>query len=124
MNAKRPRGADEPVRDLDDDGSPASERSPDLRPVEGPAADEELSELAKAIAHPARVRILRLLVRRGACVCGEIVDELPLAQSTVSQHLKVMKDARLIRGDVDGPRVSYRVEMRTVRRLKALVASL
>lgn len=124
MNAKRPRGADEPVSDPDDDDSPASDRSPDLRPVEGPAADEELSELAKAIAHPARVRILRLLVRRGACVCGEIVDALPLAQSTVSQHLKVMKEARLIRGDVDGPRVSYRVEMRTVRRLKALVASL
>ena len=67
---------------------------PDLRPVEGADADEELSLLAKAVGHPARVQILRLLVRREACICGDIVDELPLAQSTVSQHLKVLKEAR------------------------------
>ncbi|HSM93257.1 MAG TPA: metalloregulator ArsR/SmtB family transcription factor, partial [Anaeromyxobacteraceae bacterium] len=66
---------------------------PDLRPVEGPEADEQLAELAKALGHPARVQIMRLLVRREACVCGDIVDELPLAQSTVSQHLKVLKEA-------------------------------
>lgn len=94
----------------------------DLRPVEGPEADDELAALAKALGHPARVQILRLLVRRTACVCGDIVDELPLAQSTVSQHLKVLKEAGLIRGEVDGPRVCYCVEPRTLRRLKALVA--
>lgn len=96
----------------------------DLRPVEGADADEELAVLAKALGHPARVQIMRLLVRREACVCGDIVDELPLAQSTVSQHLKVLKDAGLIRGDIDGPRVCYCVEPRTLRRLKALVGGL
>ncbi len=97
---------------------------PDTRPVEGADADEELALLAKAVGHPARVQIMRLLVRREACICGDIVDELPLAQSTVSQHLKVLKDAGLIRGDIDGPRVCYCVEPRTMRRLKALVGSL
>jgi ArsR family transcriptional regulator len=97
---------------------------PDLRPVEGAEADEELAMLAKALGHPARVQIVRLLVRRNACICGDIVDELPLAQSTVSQHLKVLKEAGLIRGEIDGPRVGYCVEPRTMRRLKALVGSL
>ena len=97
---------------------------PDTRPVEGSEADEELAVLAKAIGHPARVQIMRLLVRREACICGDLVDELPLAQSTVSQHLKVLKDAGLIRGEIDGPRVCYCVEPRALRRLKALVGSL
>jgi len=92
--------------------------------VEGLAADQELAELAKALAHPARVQILRLLVRKNACICGEIVDELPLAQSTVSQHLKILKEAGLVRGDVDGPRVCYCIEPRALRRLKSLVGSL
>jgi ArsR family transcriptional regulator len=96
----------------------------DLRPAEGEEADADLAELAKAIGHQARVQILRLLVRRTACVCGDIVDELPLAQSTVSQHLKVLKEAGLIRGDVDGPRVCYCIEPRAMRRLKVLVAGL
>jgi len=97
---------------------------PDVRPVEGAAADDELATLTKALGHPARVQIMRLLVRREACICGDIVDELPLAQSTVSQHLKVLKEAGLIRGEIDGPRVCYCVEPRTLRRLKALVGSL
>ncbi|AKU96245.1 Arsenical resistance operon repressor [Labilithrix luteola] len=92
--------------------------------MEGPEADEELATLAKAIAHPARVQILRILTRRNSCVCGDIVDELPLAQSTVSQHLKILKDAGLVRGDVDGPRVCYCIEPSAVRRLKALVGGL
>jgi ArsR family transcriptional regulator len=96
----------------------------DLRPVEGPHADEELAELAKAIGHPARVRILRILARKSECICGEIVDELPLAQSTVSQHLKVLKEAGLIRGEVAGPRVCYCIEPSAVRRLKALIGGL
>jgi ArsR family transcriptional regulator len=102
----------------------ASRDLPDVRPVEGAEADEELANLAKALGHPARVQIMRLLVRREACICGDIVDELPLAQSTVSQHLKVLKEAGLIRGDIDGPRVCYCVEPRALRRLKALVGSL
>ncbi|MEW6435243.1 MAG: metalloregulator ArsR/SmtB family transcription factor [Myxococcota bacterium] len=102
---------------------PADDR-PDTRPVDGPAADEELAALAKALGHPARVQILRLLARRQACICGDIVDELPLAQSTVSQHLKVLKEAGFIRGEVDGPRVSYCLEPRALRRLRALVGGL
>ncbi len=104
--------------------SPPPCEAPDTRPVEGAEADEELAALTKALAHPARVQIVRLLVRREACICGDIVDELPLAQSTVSQHLKVLKDAGLIRGEIDGPRVCYCVEPRTLRRLRALVGSL
>lgn len=103
---------------------PPASHGPDLRPVEGPRAEEELAGLAKAAGHPARVRILRILARRDSCVCGEIVDELPLAQSTVSQHLKILKEAGLVRGTVDGPRVCYCLEPRALRRLKALVAAL
>jgi DNA-binding transcriptional ArsR family regulator len=102
---------------------PASEQ-PDLRPVEGEAADEELASLSKALGHPVRVKILRILARKSACICGDIVEELPLAQSTVSQHLKVLKDAALIRGEVDGPRVCYCIEPRALRRLKALIGGL
>ncbi len=97
---------------------------PDLRPVEGEAADEELATLAKALGHPARVQIMRLLARRDACVCGDIVDELPLAQSTVSQHLKVLKEAGLVKGEISGPRTCYCIEPRALRRLRALVGSL
>jgi DNA-binding transcriptional ArsR family regulator len=102
---------------------PADVRA-DLRPVEGEEADAELATLAKAIGHPARVQVLRLLSRRSSCVCGELVSELSLAQSTVSQHLKVLKDAGLIRGEIDGPRTCYCIEPRTFRRLKALVGAL
>jgi len=106
------------------DVCPPSSSAPDLRPVEGREADEELATLAKAVGHPVRVQILRILARRTACICGDIVDEIPLAQSTVSQHLKVLKEAGLIRGEVDGPRVCYCIEPRVVRRLKVLVAGL
>src|SRR5512137_2198606 len=85
----------------------APREAPDTRPVEGDEADAELADLARALGHPARVQIMRLLVRRNACICGDIVDELPLAQSTVSQHLKVLKEAGIVRGDIDGPRVCY-----------------
>ncbi len=84
----------------------------------------ELASLAKALSHPARVRIVRILLRKDACVCGDLVDELPLAQSTVSQHLKVLKGAGLIRGEVDGPRVCYCIEPHALRRLRALVGAL
>lgn len=103
---------------------PPSDPAPDLRPIEGADADEELAMLAKALGHPARVQILRLLGNRVSCVCGEIVDQLPLAQSTVSQHLKILKDAGLIRGEIDGPRICYCIEPRTLRRLRALIGGL
>jgi ArsR family transcriptional regulator len=103
---------------------PPADTRPDLRPVEGNAAEKELAELSKAIAHPARVKILRLLANKASCVCGELVDELDFAQSTVSQHLKVLKEAGLIRGEIEGPRTCYCLEPRAVRRLKALVGAL
>jgi len=94
-------------------------------PVRSEAAfDAELATLAKALGHPARVRILRLLACRATCICGEIVDEVGLAQSTVSQHLKVMKEAGIIQGEIDGPRVCYCLNPRTLERLKALVEGL
>lgn len=74
------------------------------------AADNQLARWAKALSHPARVAILNVLMRRQACICGDIVDELPLSQSTVSQHLKELKEAGLIKGDVDGPRVCYCID--------------
>jgi ArsR family transcriptional regulator, arsenate/arsenite/antimonite-responsive transcriptional repressor len=66
-----------------------------------------MADLAKAFAHPARVAILQLLADRKACVCGDLVDELPLAQATVSQHLKELKRIGIIKGDIDPPRVCY-----------------
>lgn len=88
------------------------------------ASAERLAGLAWAIAHPARVRIVRLLIARQACVCGEIVDQLPLAQSTVSQHLKILKQSGLIQGEVDGPKVCYCINPEQLNDLKVLVSSL
>jgi ArsR family transcriptional regulator len=93
-----------------------------LLTLEGAEADEELAKLAKAIGHPARVRILRLLSRKEARVCSQIVDELPLAQSTVSEHLRILKEAGLVRSSQDGPRVGYCINFDGLRHLKALVA--
>lgn len=72
--------------------------------------DNRVAAYAKALAHPARVAILRLLIRKQACICGDIVDELPLSQSTVSQHLKELKAAGLIKGDIDGVKVCYCID--------------
>jgi ArsR family transcriptional regulator len=83
--------------------------------------DDSLALLAKALGHPVRVAILRHLIRSGQCVCGDIVALLPLAQSTVSQHLKILKSAGLLQGEIDGPRVCYCVDPRGVQRLKQLV---
>jgi len=88
------------------------------------SSDEELARLAKALAHPARVAILRRLLAHGECVCGEIVSGLPLAQATVSQHLKVLKETGLIQGEVDGPRVCYCVNPKAVRRVRELISGL
>jgi DNA-binding transcriptional ArsR family regulator len=69
--------------------------------------DNKIAQYAKALSHPARVAIIQLLIKRQACVCGDIVDELPLSQSTISQHLKELKEAGLIKGDIDGAKVCY-----------------
>ncbi len=77
-------------------------------------ADQRAAEFAKALAHPARITILRLLAQRGTCICGEVVDDLPLSQSTVSQHLKALKDAGLIRGTAEGPRSCYCLDLTAI----------
>ncbi len=82
-----------------------------------------MASLARALGHPARVRILRLLSRQDGCICGDLVEVVGLAQSTVSQHLKVLKDAGLITGTVDGPRTCYCATSAVLRRLKALMAA-
>ena len=66
-----------------------------------------IARYAKAFAHPARIAILEYLVKTRACICGDLVDELPLAQSTISQHLKELKSIGLIQGDIEGPRINY-----------------
>jgi ArsR family transcriptional regulator len=102
-----------PVKDLTPSGQPDTKGN-----------DDEVAELAWAIAHPARVRILRILLARQACICGELVDQLPLAQSTVSQHLKILKETGLVQGEIDGPKVCYCINPSTLTRLKELVAEL
>jgi len=68
------------------------------------------AELAKALGHPARVAIVQYLISQESCVCGDIVDELPLSQSTVSQHLKELKDARIIKGEISGAKTCYCID--------------
>ncbi len=72
--------------------------------------DVQLAKYAKALSHPARIAILRILAAQNSCVCGDIVQELPLSQSTVSQHLKELKDAGIIKGKIDGPRICYCID--------------
>ncbi len=86
--------------------------------------DQALAALAWAMAHPIRVRILNLLLEKNSCICGELVELLPVAQSTVSQHLKILKKAGLVQGEIDGPSVCYCVNVEGLRRLKKLVGSL
>ena len=88
------------------------------------AADQDVAAVAKALGHPARVAILRLLAQRQSCVCGELVLELPLSQSTVSQHLKELKAAGLVQGEVDGPRVCYCLDPAGWARARQLLGEL
>jgi ArsR family transcriptional regulator, arsenate/arsenite/antimonite-responsive transcriptional repressor len=90
----------------------------------GADPDEELARYAKALGHPARVKILRFLADRAECMAGAIAEELPLAQSTVSQHLKVLREAGLIHGEVDGTRICYCADATRVERLQDLLAGL
>jgi ArsR family transcriptional regulator, arsenate/arsenite/antimonite-responsive transcriptional repressor len=85
------------------------------------AVQNELATFAKALGHPARVAILEFLVQTNRCICGEIVDELPLAQPTVSQHLKELKTAGLIRGEVEGTAICYCVDQVNLERFQALL---
>ena len=86
-------------------------------------SDRNLARMAKAIGHPARLAILRTLARR-QCICGDIVSELPLAQSTVSQHLKILKEAGWIVGAIDGPRTCYSLNGSAIAELRSVLAPL
>ncbi len=72
-----------------------------MKTIDATKGERRTVAMLRAIAHPARFRIVRVLAERQACVCGDIVDELPLAQSTVSEHLKVLKDAGIVRGTIE-----------------------
>ncbi len=73
--------------------------------------EQKIAELCKALAHPARIAIINFLIKKKECICSDVVNELPLSQSTVSQHLKELKNAGLIKGDFDGPRVCYCIDL-------------
>ena len=84
----------------------------------------DLAGLAKALAHPARVAILQFVATQQTCICGDIVDSLPLSQSTVSQHLKELKSAGLIKGEVDGPSICYCIDEKNWQRAKVVLMDL
>jgi ArsR family transcriptional regulator len=86
--------------------------------------DDSLALLAKALAHPARLRILRLLARTPGCIGGDIVQAVGLAQSTVSEHLRILKSAGVIEGQIDPPRVCYALSSGALAPLAALIAQL
>ena len=126
--ATKPISATEPAPNADDAPCcpPENVHTAELprAPVEGPAADDELAAFAKAIGHPVRVRILRMLAKKEARMCSHIVDELPLAQSTVSEHLRILRTAGLVRANETGPRVSYCIVPSALQRLKALLGAM
>jgi len=95
-------------------------------PPDAAARDETefIAAMCKALGHPARVMIINYLQKIDRCLCGEIVDLLPLAQSTVSQHLKCLKEAGLVKGEVEGPRTCYCLDKTILRKFTLLVEAL
>lgn len=89
-----------------------------------PAADRQLATFAKALGHPTRVRIVRLLAARDSSMCSQLLDDLPLAQSTVSEHLRILCAAGLVRVSPAGPRGGYCVVPSAIRQLKQLLTGL
>jgi predicted transcriptional regulator len=83
----------------------------------------DLSTLLKAIAHPARIAILQQIISANACICGDLVEELGLAQATISQHLKELKNAGIIQGTIEGVKVCYCIEPKTWALLESLLGS-
>lgn len=82
-----------------------------------PKKDIKLAEIFKALSHPGRIGILKVLAKKKSCICGDLVSNLPLAQSTVSQHLKVLKDVGLVKGEIDGPRSCYCIDQEVLERV-------
>lgn len=83
--------------------------------------ENKLAKYAKALAHPARIAIVNLLATKATCQCGDIVEELPLSQSTVSQHLKELKDAGLIKGEIEGAKVCYCIDEKEWKAAQAVL---
>jgi DNA-binding transcriptional ArsR family regulator len=81
-------------------------------------ADTWMADIAKALSHPARIKILKILTEMDICMCGDIVEQIPLAQATVSQHLKELKRVELIQREIEGPKVCYCVNNKTLQRAK------
>ncbi len=84
----------------------------------------QTAKYAKALAHPARIAILQILIKRQACICGDLVDELPLSQSTVSQHLRELKEAGLIKGTIEGVSVCYCIDEKNWSKARTLFQQL
>ena len=103
---------------------PPRSNPPSPTALDDSTADVDLAGLARALSHPARVTIVRHLSQARGCVGGEIFDLVPLAQSTVSQHLKVLREAGLITGGGEGPRSGYCLDHDRLRQLRLLVAAL
>ncbi len=87
-------------------------------------SQNQISEFAKAFAHPARVAIIQELIRRQSCICSELVDELPLSQSTISQHLKELKRIGILKGEVEGVRICYCIDEENWQRAKAVFSEI
>lgn len=100
--------------------TPQTERADTLTEAD----EESLALFCKALGHPARVRIMRILLDKQECVCGDLVELMPLAQSTVSEHLRILKEAGLVQGRIDGPRRCYCASPDALLRLKSFVSGL
>ncbi len=84
----------------------------------------DIAKYAKALAHPARIAIIQLLLKKQSCVCGDIVDELPISQSTVSQHLKELKEVGLIKGEIEGTSVCYCLDEKEWSKASSLIVKM
>lgn len=85
---------------------------------------ERFAAICRALGHPARIRIIEYLKKQNRCICGEIVETLPLAQSTVSQHLKILKQSGLVRGEIEGPRTCYCLDPTVMNQFKQMASTI
>lgn len=95
-----------------------------LKQIDYLEGTEELAKFAKALSHPTRIKILRYLANQSCCFTGELVEELPLAQSTISQHLKELKEAGLIQGEINPPRIKYCINSENWQKARLLFSEL
>jgi ArsR family transcriptional regulator len=101
--------------------APSFQRVPPSRSASRAATGEAIAAVAKALGHPARIRIVRLLLEKRSCIGGDIVDEVGLAQSTVSEHLRILRTAGVITGEIERPRVCYCLNPESLLPLAALL---